>query len=376
MFSIWEKETFFAHQDVIIIGSGFAGLWSALYLQKKHPSAKVTILDRGLIPAGASTRNAGFACFGSLSELVFDAATMGVDKTLALVEMRYRGLRKIQKQFGHGAIDFDLCGGYELFHGTAATAEKLEADIRYLNSLLRSITGTRQTYKLADEKIPRFGFAGIRHMVRNNDEGALHSGKLVQALLRHVQAAGVQVLNNVEVKGFAQGNGHLLLHTAQGISFTAGRLLICTNAVARDLLPEADIIPARGQVLLTSPIRGLSWNGTFHFDEGFYYFRNLGNRVLLGGARNKAFDAERTQQVETSATIQQELERFLGEVVLPAHRGQYSIENRWAGIMGMGSEKMPVVQSVGPGVFCALGTGGMGVALAPVIGRQAADLVL
>jgi glycine/D-amino acid oxidase-like deaminating enzyme len=58
-------------------GSGFAGLWSALFLKKKHPEAKVTLLDRGLIPTGASTRNAGFACFGSLTELVHDAETMG-----------------------------------------------------------------------------------------------------------------------------------------------------------------------------------------------------------------------------------------------------------------------------------------------------------
>ena len=68
--SIWEKESFYASQDVIIIGSGFVGLWSAYYLKKKDPDLKVTVIERGQIPTGASTRNAGFACFGSLSELV------------------------------------------------------------------------------------------------------------------------------------------------------------------------------------------------------------------------------------------------------------------------------------------------------------------
>ena len=99
MISIWEKETFFAPQDIIIVGSGFVGLWSAFYLKKKHPELKITIIDRGIIPAGASTRNAGFACFGSLSELIYDIKTMGVDKTLSLVEMRYKGLERIQKHF-------------------------------------------------------------------------------------------------------------------------------------------------------------------------------------------------------------------------------------------------------------------------------------
>src|SRR6476619_2472832 len=98
-FSIWEKESFFAPQDVIIAGSGFVGLWSAFYLKKKYPQLQVAIIDRGLIPTGASTKNAGFACFGSLSELVHDARHMGTDKMLELVELRYKGLERIQKYF-------------------------------------------------------------------------------------------------------------------------------------------------------------------------------------------------------------------------------------------------------------------------------------
>jgi len=68
--SIWEKETFYAPQDIVIVGSGFVGLWSAFYLKKKDPDLKITILDRGMIPTGASTRNAGFACFGSLNNYI------------------------------------------------------------------------------------------------------------------------------------------------------------------------------------------------------------------------------------------------------------------------------------------------------------------
>src|SRR5215216_7089572 len=99
MISIWEKESFFAPQDIIIVGNGFAGLWSAFYLKKKNPNLKITIIDRGVIPTGASTRNAGFACFGSLGELIHDSEQMGTDKMLELVEMRFHGLERIQKYF-------------------------------------------------------------------------------------------------------------------------------------------------------------------------------------------------------------------------------------------------------------------------------------
>jgi gamma-glutamylputrescine oxidase len=377
MISIWEKETFFAPKDVVIVGSGFTGLWSALHLKKKDPKLKITILDSGLIPTGASTRNAGFACFGSLSEVVYDAHTMGTDKMLQLVEMRYKGLEKIQNYFADDVIDFDMCGGYELYdHSDKVSSEQLQENIDYINSLFKSITRKKKTYKLADDKVPTFGFGDTKHLVKNNLEGYLHSGKLVQALLSKVQGMGVQVFTRTEIRSFETKNDFIELRTNQPINFSTTQLLICTNAFAKNLLPDADIVPARGQVLLTSPIEQLPFKGTFHSDEGFYYFRNLGNRVLLGGARNKAFDDERTTEMTTSDFIQSALEKYLDEIILPHYRGQYTIDSRWSGIMAMGSEKIPIVKEVQPNVFCCIRMSGMGVALAPVASQQVAKMIL
>ena len=143
MVSIWEKESFFAKQDIIIVGNGFVGLWSAFHLKKKKPTLKITIVDRGIIPTGASTRNAGFACFGSLSELIHDGIYMGTEKMLELVGMRYKGLKEIRKYFSKKEIDFDLCGGHELYDHTAANAvEQLNKNINYLNTLLKSINAS------------------------------------------------------------------------------------------------------------------------------------------------------------------------------------------------------------------------------------------
>ncbi|HYK55511.1 MAG TPA: FAD-dependent oxidoreductase, partial [Flavisolibacter sp.] len=345
--------------------------------KKKHPQLKITIVERGLIPTGASTRNAGFACFGSLSEVVHDAQAMGTDKMLELVEMRYKGLKRIQKYFEKEAIDFDLCGGYELYDsgGTISSAQ-LEHNIEYINSLLKPVTGAKKTYKLTDDTIAGFGFGNTKHLVKNNLEGCLHSGKLFQALLLRVQSMGVQVFNAVDIKNIQRINDRYELTTNQLPNLSANQLLLCTNAFTKNLFPQIDIVPARGQVLLTSPIESLSWKGTFHSDEGFYYFRNLGNRVLLGGARNKAFAEEETIDMNTSDFIQQELEKYLAEVVLPNHAGDYKIESRWAGIMAMGSEKLPIVKELSPNMFCAVRMSGMGVALAPVVGQQIANMMV
>ncbi|HVU59067.1 MAG TPA: FAD-dependent oxidoreductase [Puia sp.] len=377
--SVWELESFYAPTDIIIAGSGFVGLWSAYYLKKLAPELSITILERGLIPTGASTRNAGFACFGSLTELIADADKMGEDKMLELVTMRYKGLRRINKLFSKKEIGFEHHGGYELITESAGVdvntpdVNTIRSQIDRFNRLLKKTVKMQKTFRLVNQKIAEFGFAGIRYLVENTPEAQLHSGRLCQALLRLVQSMGVTVLNNIEITGYERTGSHLRLHTNLPLSFTTSQLLVCTNAFARQLLPQLDIIPARGQVLVTSPIEGLPFKGTFHFDEGFYYFRNLGNRVLLGGARNKAFEAEQTEQMTITTPIQDELERFLKETVLPGR--SYTIEHRWSGIMGMGSEKMPIVQAVDKQICCAVRMSGMGVALAPIVGEKVARLM-
>jgi len=369
--SIWEKESFFAPRDIIIIGSGFVGLWSAYYLKKYNPELSIAIVDRGIIPTGASTRNAGFACFGSVTELMADTAKMGEDKMLDIVEMRFKGLQKIRKIFHHKEIDFKESGGYELLTNAQKTdINRLRSDIDWLNRKLTKITGMPKSYHLDDRKISEFGFASVDHLIENKLEGQLHPGKLSQALLRLVGSMGVTILNGMEIKRFENINGKIELQTNHSFSLSADRILICTNAFAKQLLPELDVEPARGQLLMTSPIPHLKFKGTFHFDEGFYYFRNLGDSVLLGGARNKAIEQEHTYELSTSDSIQQELERFLHEVILPNEK--YTIVHRWSGIMGIGAEKKPIVKQITGNIFSAVRMAGMGVALAPQIGKTIA----
>ena len=62
-FSYWERTSFVNEADVIIIGSGLVGLSAALWLKRQQSRIKITVLDRGFLPSGASTKNAGFACF-------------------------------------------------------------------------------------------------------------------------------------------------------------------------------------------------------------------------------------------------------------------------------------------------------------------------
>ncbi|WP_228407602.1 MULTISPECIES: NAD(P)/FAD-dependent oxidoreductase [Chryseobacterium] len=363
MISIWEQETFYRKRDIVIIGAGFSGLWTAISIKEKSPEKSVLIIERNTVPLGASTRNAGFACFGSLTEVIADAQKMGWEKTLDLVRMRFEGLQKIRQYFKNEEIDFELSGGYEIVNNEESLQQLNEA-----NEKLKSITGLEETYSLQQDKINDFGLGRSKFLIENPCEGSLHSGKLLQKLLEKCQELNVEFLFGSEVKNINETSDEVKIDLSEGITVKADQLIHCTNAFSSKFLEKEDIVPVRGQILLTEPIENLKLKGTFHYDEGFYYFRNLGNRVLLGGGRNQDFKTEETIAFETTEFLQHHLENFLQEVILPNQ--EFKIALRWSGIMAMGSEKTPIVKRLSERQLCAVRLSGMGVALAPKVGEM------
>lgn len=381
--SAWEQSTYYAPKDVVIIGCGFVGLWTAYELINKYPKMQITILERGIIPSGASTRNAGFSCFGSVSELMYDVTLMGEANMLETVKMRYDGLQKIQRTFDKKAIDYDQFGGYELFEKNGPyDIQQLDKDIAYLNKILAPVLKTPKKngkylpiYTNETNKIKQFGFQAIEALAFSPLEGQLNSAKLVLALQQAVQSKGVQILFNTEVTKFKSHKKGVTIQTNLEAPLETKQLLICTNGFAKQLMPSLDVVPARGQVFITEPIPNLQFKGTFHFDEGFYYFRNVGNRLLLGGARNKDFKNEKTYSLETSPIIQKTLEDFMMKRILPKGSKKPKIELRWSGTMGMGKIKKPIIEEVQPNIFCAVRMSGMGVAIAPIVAERVVKLM-
>lgn len=368
MNSVWELETFYRKRDVIIIGSGFTGLWTAISVKEKYPEKSVLIIERNSVPLGASTRNAGFACFGSLTEIIADSEKMGWEKTLELVKMRFDGLQKIQQYFNHSEIDFELCKGYEILNNDQPL-EKIDE----VNEQLKSITGKEKTYSLQQEKIKEFGLGKSEFLIENPCEGSLHSGKLLTKLLEKCQELKVEFLFGIEVKKIVENPHEIEVQLSEDLSIKSDRIIHCTNAFSSKFIENEEIIPARGQIIVTEPIENLKIKGTFHYDEGFYYFRNLGNRILLGGGRNKDFKTEETTDFEITEFLQNHLENFLREVILPHQNVEISM--RWSGIMAMGSEKTPIVKQLSDREFCVVRLSGMGVALAPKLGEIVAEMM-
>lgn len=368
-YSFWETQSYFKNVDLIVIGSGIVGLSAAISYREKHKKAKVLVLERGMLPSGASTKNAGFACFGSVSELLSDLRQSPEDLVWDTVEMRIKGLELLRKRLGDKHIDYREYGGYELFDDDQRF-EECATQIDHLNRQLKPFLNQKNTYSISNRRIERFGFKGIKGLIFNKKEGQIDTGNMMTELLQLAYSKGIRILNRVEVKRLEdRGNGVDLLTTAGEIR--AGKVIVATNGFATQLLDLKDVKPARAQVLVTKPIDNLRIKGTFHYDEGYYYFRNIGNRVLFGGGRNLDFETETTTELALNSNIQKRLDKLLKEIILPDT--SFEVEQRWAGIMGVGSEKKPVIQKISANTVCAVRMGGMGIAIGSLVGKLAVD---
>jgi glycine/D-amino acid oxidase-like deaminating enzyme len=204
----------------------------------------------------------------------------------------------------------------------------------------------------------------------NKFEGQIDTGKMMATLLQKAQSLGIKILNNVHVENHVENQESVSIKTNQG-EISTQKLLFATNGFSQQFFKE-DVKPARAQVLITKPIKNLQIKGTFHLDEGYYYFRNIDNRILFGGGRNLDFQTEETTEFGRTKLVQNKLEEILKTTILP--NTNFEIDQRWSGIMGVGNQKKAIVKQVSNHVYCGIRLGGMGVAIGSLIGKELAEL--
>ncbi|MDX6191446.1 FAD-dependent oxidoreductase [Flavobacterium sp. Fl-318] len=367
--SYWELKNWFTNVDYTIVGSGIVGLHAGLRLRERFPTAKILILEKGMLPQGASTKNAGFACFGSLSEIIEDLKTHSEDEVVQLVEKRWQGLQLLRKRLGDTAIDFRPHGGYELFLKEENNGfDDCVSRLPFINSILKPLFKA----DVFGKEVDRFGFKNIEdYLIFNPFEAQIDTGNMMQELLKQAIAADILILNQQTVTSYLD-NGTQVEVVLNDFSFNSKKILFATNGFA-NVLTKGAVQPARAQVLITEPIPNLDIKGTFHLDRGYYYFRNIGDRILLGGGRNLDFETENTTEFGQTKIVQNKLEDLLKNVILPNQ--EFQIAHRWSGIMGVGNSKNPVVTQLSENVFCGVRLGGMGVAIGSLIGTELADLI-
>lgn len=378
--------------DLLVIGGGIVGTSAALFYKQAYPGQRVVLLERGGKPTGASTRNAGFACIGSISEHQADLQEASRKIVLDRICRRYEGLQFLRRTLPDTEIGYEPCGGIEIFTDRD-TFRACEAQIGAWNRELAARMGECDVYRVTTVN----GMDAIENRV----EGALHSGLMMKALHRRADEAGVETRWHHEVTHLSPGRvevsqaegsqvevsqaGRSQVEESQAetnrVVFTPSRILLATNGFTETLVGKlagtqasaTGIRPARGTVFVTHPIPNLPWRGTFHYHEGYVYFRNVGDRLMLGGARHIAKQDEETTEFGVHPETLTWLTQFADQV-LQLPRG-WHIEQQWSGIMGIAPQKEPVVRELQDGLWVAAGLSGMGVAIGMKLARDLVGLM-
>lgn len=370
-FSFWEQR-WMERADQVVIGGGLVGLQTAIELKLKYPHKAVWVLERNAFGDAASLRNAGFACFGSAGEILDDISRMGEDQAFQLYEERYKGLQDLIRTYTPEKIGYEQSGGYEIFpSGSEAELKVIQDHLPRLNESLKEV---HQQVSFVERNIKKFEMNVGETAIVSPSEGALQSHLLLRTVRQHALSVGVEIYTSMDVKSIEKhGSGGWVLQFEQSdAEILAKDLFVCTNAWALKWFPDLEVEPARGQILVTKPIPSIAFRGIFHADQGYIYFRSLGSRILIGGARNTQFKTENTFESAVTPEIKSELLRWLNEIIVPGIHVE--IDTEWSGVMGMHQKRSPIIERKEEHLYLGVRMGGMGVALSSQVAKKLVKL--
>ena len=274
----------------------------------------------------------------------------------------------LSQRLGEKNLKLRWRGGVELFDDVEQY-DVCREKITYLNKMAKKHLGITKNY--CDSPSDKNKFKNIVGAIKNRGEGEIDTASMMHTLLLMARKMDIQILNGIHVEQLHDNGNKVEIETNAG-TFKSSKLIVAVNGFASELLNIKDVLPARAQVLITKKIPSLSIKGCYHLDRGFYYFRELDGRILLGGGRNLDMQTETTTSFDLNKKIHRKLDEMLKTMILPGKK--FEVEHRWAGIMGVGSEKKPIVRHHSKNIVAAVRMGGMGIAIGALVGHEASLL--
>ena len=366
MISYWEKHYWYRDSDITIIGAGIVGLFTALFLRNKYPRRSITILERGSMPTGASTKNAGFACFATIGEILCDLESESEQTVIETIKLRWQGLQLLKHHIQPDLISYKNIGGTELFQ-TKTEFEKCEQNLAVVNGLIESAIGLENAIDIKDNEFNKLYKKGLY----NKYEGELNPVLLIQSLLEILKKSNINIQFGQQVESFERRGDMIEISLRNKLSLKTDVLFVCTNAFTNQFSLDLDLVPYRNQVIVSKPLDNIPYQSCYHMDRGYIYFRNIDNRLLLGGARYIDLEAEQTVEFNTNPTIISFLRTFAkSKLDLP----DFEIEHQWSGILATGNSKKPIVKPINDKIFLGVRLGGMGVAIGSKVAESLTSL--
>jgi len=315
----------------VVIGSGITGLSAAYELAKREQN--VHILERHTLGWGASSRNAGFLMRGVAENYAHVADHFGRETARLVWQWSQDNLALLGSRY-----QIETLGSYQAKPSAIVAMSPAEAEELRTSAELMESDGFECEIQTMGSDTVWWNLMPELALLNPHD-AAINPWDMVQrmrSILLERYSDRVTITENAEVTSIADG----AVYTAEAM-FPCERVLVCTNAWARELLPNLGslVTPNRGQMMaLNAP--GVTLNASYYLNRGSEYIRQtLDGTVILGGKRTFREADERTTSTAVTADIQNELEEYAWKLF----KTEFTVLSRWAGTMGFSPSGLPII---------------------------------
>lgn len=366
--------------DVVIVGAGFTGLWTAYYLAENRPELTIAVLEAETVGHGASGRNGGWV-IGNLAGLERLIGDLTARERRAVCAQLADNVDQIGRVTGREAIDADSHKG-----GTLDAAARYPQQVAIQQAQRESLIELGHAPEdclwlderaLADEACFRNGYGGLffRHTA------TVHPMKLVCGLARAVEQRGVALYEHSRVRYLAPH--HVI--TVDGAQFRARHIVQATEGYSGTLAGLGRrVLSVRSLVIATEPLPetvwariGLAKRPTFCDASRVinYGHRSRDGRLIFGARGTYPLGGAPKQThaiTEAAITMRRRLLRDL----LPGLPEDLTVTHGWGGSLGLSRRFRPhAIVDHRSGLATAGGYAGEGVAAAHLMGRTTAELI-
>ena len=368
--------------DVVILGAGFTGLWTAYYLLQHDPALRVVVVEKAIAGFGGSGRNGGWCSAGfpvGLDELERRFGRQAAGQL-------YKAMVATVDEVGRVVQAEELLCDYE--KGGALRLARGPHQVPLLQRTLASYRerGFTEHYHLLgkDETARRIRVSGVEAALFTPHCATIHPGKLVRGLARIVEQHGGIIYEHTAATGYTAGSTPVL-HTMRG-DVRANVVVLAGESYLSQLDQLArHLIPIYSLIVLTEPLKPeqwqeIGWTGRECVGSSKYVVdylsRTRDGRILFGGRGAPYHFGSRIADAYDRHQPTHTMLRQATMAWFPTVRPE-QFSHAWGGPLGVPRDWMPTMSyDRHTGIAMAGGYTGQGVATANLSGRVLADLIM